>query len=287
MDCKFIWNNLPQKIKKEIIEPLKTILSEKDYKEIRNLSWYMLPQRLEKVYDILLTELENCTQETSTIKKDELLWNNLPYRIKVLCEIKDALIACSESPVIPTNLFDARGNWAGDFGITDEASFIAEAGSGLVVENFVVSEGGNRITCNIISGDITNFSNLYIFSLPDTLNIIIFDNVEFDPSFIFRDTVTVIELNGLIGQLTSALPPNLTALYIVGADDLTSLPTLPPSVTDLSIGAPSISQVEIDKIATEFLQGVLPKNAWTSFGTIEPSAPIKAQLEANVTTTSF
>ena len=82
----------------------------------------------------------------------------------------------------------------------------------------------------------------------------------------------------------------LTNLDTSGCSSLSSLPTLPISLDNLTISECNFTQATLDQLASEFLQGTLPKTRWSSNSqdtTDQPSAPVQAQLTANVTTATF
>ena len=142
MSCKFIWFNLPNKIK-EVIAPYKEQLSE----EANNVTWFNLPSKLNKVYEEIFN-IKTCTG----IEPAKFIWYNLPNKLKALCE----LVECEE--VQPTYNFDlTTPNWASK-GVTDEASFINFLRYTLT--NIVVTDFnfvGDRIFCNM-TADGTYYS---------------------------------------------------------------------------------------------------------------------------------
>lgn len=82
----------------------------------------------------------------------------------------------------------------------------------------------------------------------------------------------------------------LTYLDTSGCSSLSSLPTLPISLDNLTISECNFTQATLDQLATEFLVGSLPKTKWGSslqVTTDQPSAGVQAQLTANVTTVNF
>ena len=141
MSCKFIWFNLPNKIK-EVIAPYKEQLSE----EANNVTWFNLLSKLNRVYEEIFN-IKTCTG----IEPAKFIWYNLPNKLKALCE----LVECEE--VQPTYNFDlTTPNWASE-GVTDEASFInwltRKSFTNIVVTDFNFE--GDRIFCNMTADGTT------------------------------------------------------------------------------------------------------------------------------------
>ena len=83
MDCRFMWYNLPNRIK-EIVAPYKEQLSE----EANNVTWFNLPNKINKIYEEL-SDIKTCTG----IEPAKFIWYNLPNKLKALCE----LVECEET----------------------------------------------------------------------------------------------------------------------------------------------------------------------------------------------
>ena len=195
MSCKFIWFNLPNKIK-EVIAPYKEQLSE----EANNVTWFNLPSKLNKVYEEIFN-IKTCIG----IEPSKFIWYNLPNKLKALCE----LVECEE---ITYNFDLTSPNWALE-GVTDEASFINWL-AGKSLRNIVVTDFnfvGDRILCNM-TADGNNY-NLIGFGLVNAdkigvvngLNILILASnqiVKFNPTTPLPITLTT--LNLISNQMTLA-----------------------------------------------------------------------------------
>ena len=83
MSCKFIWFNLPNKIK-EVIAPYNDQLSD----EAKKVTWFNLPNKINKIYEELYN-IKTCTG----IEPAKFIWYNLPNKLKALCE----LVECEET----------------------------------------------------------------------------------------------------------------------------------------------------------------------------------------------
>ena len=148
MDCRFMWYNLPNRIK-EIIAPYNDQLSD----EAKKVTWYNLPNKINKIYEEIFN-IKTCTG----IEPAKFIWYNLPNKLKALCE----LVECEE--VQPTYNFDLTSpNWALQ-GVTDEASFINWLATRNPLTNIVVSDfnfEGARIFCSMTAdGTVYNLSSL-------------------------------------------------------------------------------------------------------------------------------
>ena len=214
MSCKFIWFNLPNKIK-EVIAPYNDQLSD----EAKKVTWYNLPNKINKIYEEL-SDIKTCTG----IEPAKFIWYNLPNKLKALCE----LVECEE--VQPTYNFDLTSSkWASE-SVTDEASFINWLGyKGL--RNIVVTDfnfEGDRVFCNMTadgtSYDLNNLGlvNADKIGVVNGLNTLILDNnqiVTFNPSIPLPSSLTTLYLYG--NQIVTfnpsiPLPSSLTTLYLYG-----------------------------------------------------------------------
>jgi hypothetical protein len=68
MECKFIWYNLPQGIKRLTGE---------------SITWFNLPKRLNDIY-AKIRQSKNCP---NLPLKEDYIWFNLPKKLKTLCEV--------------------------------------------------------------------------------------------------------------------------------------------------------------------------------------------------------
>ena len=197
MSCKFIWFNLPNKIK-EVIAPYKEQLSE----EANNVTWFNLPSKLNKVYEEIFN-IKTCTG----IEPAKFIWYNLPNKLKALCE----LVECEEVP--PTCNFDLTSpNWAFE-GVTDEASFINWLANKSLT-NIVVTDFnfvGDRILCNMTAdGNVYDLSNLGLVNADKigvvngltTLHLNFNQIVTFNPTIPLPSSLTHLDLN--FNQMTLA-----------------------------------------------------------------------------------
>ena len=197
MSCKFMWYNLPNRIK-EIIAPYNDQLSD----EAKKVTWYNLPNKINKIYEEL-SDIKTCTG----IEPAKFIWYNLPNKLKALCE----LVECEE--VQPTYNFDLTSpNWASE-GVTGEASFINWLANKSLT-NIVVTDFnfvGNRIFCNMTAdGIIYNLANLGLVNADKigvvngliTLNLNGNQIVTFNPTIPLPSSLTELNLNG--NQMTLA-----------------------------------------------------------------------------------
>ena len=201
MDCRFMWYNLPNRIK-EIIAPYNAQLSD----EAKKVTWYNLPNKINKIYEEL-SDIKTCTG----IEPAKFIWYNLPNKLKALCE----LVECEEVP--PTYNFDlTTPNWASE-GVTDEASFInwlATRWGSSNLTNIVVSDfnfEGDRIFCYMTAdGTFYNLSNLGLVNadkigvVNGLINLNLNNNqiVKFNPTTPLPITLTTLNLTG--NQMTLA-----------------------------------------------------------------------------------
>ena len=204
MSCKFIWFNLPNKIK-EVIAPYNDQLSD----EAKKVTWFNLPSKLNKVYEEIFN-IKTCTG----IEPAKFIWYNLPNKLKALCE----LVECEEEEV-PTYNFDlTTPNWAHE-AVTDEASFInwLETRSNYDdndLTNIVVTDfnfEGDRIFCNMTAdGTVYDLSELGLINadkigVVNGLNILILTSnqiVTFNPTIPLPSSL--INLNLFSNQMTLA-----------------------------------------------------------------------------------
>ena len=205
MSCKFIWFNLPNKIK-EVIAPYKEQLSE----EANNVTWFNLPNKINKIYEEL-SDIKTCTG----IEPVKFIWYNLPNKLKALCE----LVECEEEEVVPTYNFDLTlQNWAYE-AVTDEASFrnwlatrsyeVDNDLTNIVVTDFNFE--GNRIFCNMTAdGTLYDLSSLGLVNA-DKIGVVngltelyLYSNqiVTFNPSIPLPSSLTDIGLD--INKMTLA-----------------------------------------------------------------------------------
>ncbi len=110
------------------------------------------------------------------------------------------------------------------------------------------------------------------------------------------DVISVTDLPLGLLEYTSEIAPNFSSvayfpstlqLFNANGANFTTLPSLPPSVADFQVNESNLSQVEQDRLATEFLQGTLPKGKWRSANqdtAQQVSAPLQVQIIANTTT---
>ena len=196
MDCRFMWYNLPNRIK-EIIAPYNDQLSD----EAKKVTWYNLPNKINKIYEEL-SDIKTCIG----IEPSKFIWYNLPNKLKALCE----LVECEEEP---TYNFDLTSpNWASE-GVTDEASFINWL-AGKSLTNIVVTDFnfvGDRIFCNMTAdGTIYNLSGFGLVNadkigIVNGLKILILVSnqiVKFNPTTPLPITLTT--LNLISNQMTLA-----------------------------------------------------------------------------------
>ena len=212
MSCKFIWFNLPNKIK-EVIAPYNDQLSD----EAKKVTWYNLPNKINKIYEEL-SDIKTCTG----IEPAKFIWYNLPNKLKALCE----LVECEE--VQPTYNFDLTSpKWASN-GITGEASFINwlanKSLTNIVVTDFNLE--GNRIFCNMTAdGTRYDLGSLGLVNA-DKIGVVnglthlyLYDNqiVTFNPSIPLPSSLTYLYLfNNQIVTFNPSipLPSSLTYLYL-------------------------------------------------------------------------
>ena len=193
MSCKFIWFNLPNKIK-EVIAPYKEQLSE----EANNVTWFNLPNKLNKIYEEL-SDIKTCIG----IEPSKFIWYNLPNKLKALCE----LVECEEEP---TYNFDMTST---DWGtIVDADSFKThienESGeTGVVVEDFSLESG--RLQCNISNCLYLyllelNITDVNICSIEGLESLSLSDNqiVTFNPTIALPDSLIILGLS--YNQMTLA-----------------------------------------------------------------------------------
>ena len=84
------WFNLRNQIIKEIIEKAEPFISAENYKKIKNIEWFNLPNTLNKIQAVLKEELEGCVE----VKSDKIVWFNLPKKVDVLIELVSQLEDC-------------------------------------------------------------------------------------------------------------------------------------------------------------------------------------------------
>lgn len=86
------WYNLPKDIKKEIILPLKNIISSDAYKVLdKSSKWYSLPKNLTTAFKTLVEEYNRLNITNYSINSKEFVWYNLPRQIYSLCELSLAI----------------------------------------------------------------------------------------------------------------------------------------------------------------------------------------------------
>lgn len=78
MNCRFIWNNLPQQIKDKLGV---------------NVIWRNIPKALDDLLNELKAEKPNCYNDLYPTGHKQFLWFNLPAKMTNLCELN----ACVES----------------------------------------------------------------------------------------------------------------------------------------------------------------------------------------------
>ena len=211
MSCKFIWFNLPNKIK-EVIAPYNDQLSD----EAKKVTWYNLPNKINKIYEEL-SDIKTCTG----IEPSKFIWYNLPNKLKALCE----LVECEEPPTYNFDL--TTPNWASR-GVTDEASFINwltnNSFTNIVVTDF--NFVGDRIFCNMTAdGTVYDLSSLGLVNADKigvvngltTLHLYSNQIVTFNPSIPLPSSLTTLYLSG--NQIVTfnpsiPLPSSLTELYL-------------------------------------------------------------------------
>ena len=204
MDCRFMWYNLPNRIK-EIIAPYNDQLSD----EAKKVTWYNLPNKINKIYEEL-SDIKTCIG----IEPAKFIWYNLPNKLKALCE----LVECEEEEE-PTYNFDLTSpNWALE-GVTDEASFINWLATrsryyNNDLTNIVVTDfnfEGDRIFCNMTAyGTTYDLSNLGLVNADKicvvngltTLYLHSNQIVTFNPSIPLPSSLTSLDLSG--NQMTLA-----------------------------------------------------------------------------------
>ena len=143
---------------------------------------------------------------------------------------------------------------------------------------------------NVTEISITQYDVTSVTALPDGL---VSFGAENNPLLTSLPTLpsTLAGLTTHHSQLSSlpTLPSGMNELD-VSLNNLSSLPSIPSSVNKLNIGSNNLTTAILDQAASEFLTGTLPKGVWDSGSqttTDQPSAPVQAQLTANVTTATF
>lgn len=77
MECKFVWYNLPNSIRKAI-EPFNEQLTT----DVKNINWFNMLSKINKLYDELSTINPDCA-----IPFNKFIWCNLPTQLKLLCDL--------------------------------------------------------------------------------------------------------------------------------------------------------------------------------------------------------
>ncbi len=92
-----------------------------------------------------------------------------------------------------------------------------------------------------------------------------------------------------VTKITS-LPSTLTILNVKSNPNLSTVFTLPISLTDFNCEVCNFSQASLDNLAGQFLLGTLPKSHWaSSLQTTgdQPSSSVQTDLTAGVTNVAF
>lgn len=174
MDCKFIWYNLPNSIKKAI-EPYSSQLT----KEAKNILWYNLPRKLNLLYSELYQIKSACTDITPRT----FIWYNLPRKVETLCD----LINCE--PIYNFDIeFDSKTTLED---IVDKDSFILFLETVISVpfevNDFTLTDKG--VKCNLITeADEFDFSGRFVtkvsaLNIPSMTSLLLQNNsiTEFNP----------------------------------------------------------------------------------------------------------
>lgn len=89
---KFTWYKLAQDIKKDIVEPLRESMTNEQYAEVRNITWWNLPFKCNALFAVLKGLYEDCllTEYPSLTFK----WRNLAIELSVLYAMRDEILEC-------------------------------------------------------------------------------------------------------------------------------------------------------------------------------------------------
>jgi len=234
MDCKFIWFNLPNKIK-EVIAPYSSHLSN----EVNKVTWFNLPNKLNNIYEEIYN-LKTCI----AVEPSKFTWFDLPNKLQALCD----LVGCEEEPQY--NFDITSSNWGS---ISDAESFkvfLESESPGTTAEDFSLESG--RLRCNISNCMVLFLESLNITHVEKCtiagLEVLILENnqiVDFNPTIALPSSLNTLNLeNNQIVDFnpTIALPSSLTNLYLSQNQIVDFNPTiaLPSSLIDLSLPANQI-----------------------------------------------
>jgi len=132
MDCKFLWFDLPKQIKDKIF-PFNNVLSE----EVKDIKWFDLPNRLDK----LCSELE-VINPSCKVENHKFLWFDLPNRLNYLC----SLLNCQDD-----NSYNLSITFDNLTTIFDQNSFknylIQQGLTNIIINNFSIIN--NILRCNL------------------------------------------------------------------------------------------------------------------------------------------
>lgn len=94
--CKYNWFNLPFKIKKEIILPLKDLLPSRVYKK----EWFILPKNLVRLYDEMIILYNQFSDQDYAISRQNFIWFDLPKKVENLCILSKAIVEITQNLLI-------------------------------------------------------------------------------------------------------------------------------------------------------------------------------------------
>lgn len=148
MNCEFMWYNLDNKIKKDVIVPLKGIISDESFNKISKVIWYNLPNTLTKTFKILVQEYLDLTGNVYPITSTKFIWYNLPKKVSALCTLRTAIQA-----TLPNPLFIEASSPKG-FACIEETDEIQILGSGFLSATDVIINNLSVVSFEIVSDEL-------------------------------------------------------------------------------------------------------------------------------------
>jgi hypothetical protein len=257
MSCKFIWFSLPIKIKKAVRTYNSQLSS-----EVKKIEWYNLPKKINLLYDELYV-IKGA--QGSLPKPSDFIWYNLPNKLQSLCNLLDFELDGN---------FDITADWD-FFGVTDEASFIANSSLFFIDATFVnvsnFSLVGDRLRCNIETD--AKSLNMYGDGVFGIKEVIAITNL---PSLIFLNigVSLLTEFNPIL-----SLPENLTSLQLFNTSLTEFNPTLPlpNSLEQLNLANNQLTEFNPTlPLPNSLEQLILTNHQLTEFN---PTLPLPNSLE--------
>lgn len=155
-----MWYNLPNKIQKDIIEPVKGIVSNSDYNKINKPTWFDLPNKISTTFDILVNKYKELTGNSYPIQKPKFIWYNLPRRANILCILVNEIIEILPNPL------EITGTLPKEFSCIEGTDEIFIYGTGFTNTTNVIVDSRDVIDFQIVSDTVLKVTPIIFAPYP-------------------------------------------------------------------------------------------------------------------------